>query len=318
MILIDATITTVGPLSISMPEAQTRSAKEFEKFPMMVRGITETGEKQETAYLPATTLRGYLRRAVVLKDMRQAAATGKPWKLQKTYAELIGQDAESEMQKEEIDLPAIKKTRESSPVLDLFGSGLGIKSRLRVSHFLPEHNIKPDLFSAVRKDLDSNEEVPELLAEQEKEKFYQRSDINSKRSRAADMVKDLKRKRNAAAKKGEATSELEKELAEAEKLLEKYKEEMGDMQVSAKNILSHYAIGADIDLKGKLIIEAPKDRDIDLLITGLNALSLFPILGAHSARGCGEVKGVFDFTRDGNRFKKVTVGGYKPAVVDDF
>ena len=144
MIIIKATIKTEGPLSIAMPVAQGVRANDYENFPLMPRGIDEEGTKQYTAYLPATTVRGFLRRGIVLKDMEEAAARDQHYKLDQAYAELIGQDAASEQQAGDIDLIALKNTRETSPVLDLFGSGLGIKSRLRVSHFMPSHNILPD------------------------------------------------------------------------------------------------------------------------------------------------------------------------------
>lgn len=318
MIIIQATITTVLPLSISMPVAEKTSANEFNNFPMMTRGLSDDGEKLETAYLPATTLRGYLRRAIVIKDMQAAAEGGKHYKLEQAYGELIGQDAGSEQQAGEIDLAALKDTRESAPVLDLFGSGLGIKSRLLVSHFVPKYNIDPDVITSVRKDLDDSEQAFELLADSEKDEFFQRSQANSERSKVDALITNLQRKQRAAKRDKEPTDEIDAQITEAEKLVEKYKTEMGGMRNSSRAIFSHYAIGAGIDLSGKLVIENSKDRDIDLLVTGLQSLSLFPVLGAHSARGCGEIKGEFEFQRDGERFKKVTIGGYQPAVIDDF
>jgi hypothetical protein len=318
MIIIQATITTVLPLSISMPIAERTQENEFNNFPMMTRGLSDEGEKLETAYLPATTLRGYLRRAIVMKDMQAAADSGKHYKLEQAYSELIGQDAASEQQAGEIDLVALKDTRESAPVLDLFGSGLGIKSRLLVSHFVPKHNIDPDVITAVRKDLDDNEQAFELLADSEKAEFFERSQANSERSKVDALVNNLTRKLRAAKRDKEPTEEIEAQITEAKKLVEKYQTAMGEMRNSTRAIFSHYAIGAGIDLSGKLVIENPKDRDIDLLITGLQSLSLFPVLGANSARGCGEIKGEFEFQRDGERFKKVTVGGYQAAEIDDF
>ena len=318
MIIIKATIKTEGPLSIAMPVAQGVRANDYENFPLMPRGIDEEGEKQYTAYLPATTVRGFLRRGIVLKDMEEAAAQDQHYKLDQAYAELIGQDAASEQQAGDIDLIALKNTRESSPVLDLFGSGLGIKSRLRVSHFMPSHNVLPDPITGTRKDLDDNEGAFALLEENEKSDFFERSEANTKRARAATQLTSLQRRLRGAEREGESTDELSLQVRAAEELVSKYEAVMGEMKNSSRTILTHYALAAGLELTGKFVIENPKDRDIGLIETGLNALSLFPILGAQSARGCGEISGTFEFLRDGVLIKRVAVGGFESAKIDDF
>ncbi|MDA7755419.1 hypothetical protein N8933_10455 [Pseudomonadales bacterium] len=250
--------------------------------------------------------------------MKEAAANNSHYKLNQAYAELIGQDAASEQQAGEIDLVALTDTRDGSPILDLFGSGLGIKSRLRVSHFLPSHNILPDPITGTRKDLNDNEDAFNLIDENEQSEFYERSEANTKRARAATQLDGLRRQVRNAQRKGDETTELEEQITAAEALVKKYEAVMGDMQNSSRTILTHYALAAGLELEGKLVIENPKERDIGLLETGLNALSLFPILGAQSARGCGEISGTFDCIKDGVLFKRITIGGFEAAKVDVF
>ena len=105
-IVINAKIKTIGPLSIKMPKPEGSRENEFENFPVMTRGIDDDGNKLRTGYLPATTLRGFLRRAVTLRSMKAAAERGAPYKLPQIYSEMIGQDAESEKQAGDIDLLA--------------------------------------------------------------------------------------------------------------------------------------------------------------------------------------------------------------------
>jgi hypothetical protein len=62
-LIIHGTITTVGPLSISMPDGGN-----YGGFPVMARGIDEDGNLKRTGYLPATTLRGFLRRGWILRS----------------------------------------------------------------------------------------------------------------------------------------------------------------------------------------------------------------------------------------------------------
>ena len=307
----DGVIETVGPLSISMPDGG-----DYDGFPVMARGIDEEGKPLRTGYLPATTLRGFLRRAAVLKRMRAAAAAGEHYDLPRTYAELIGQDARSEQQAGGIDLQEIRRMREDSPVIDLFGSGLGVKSRLRVGHFLPETNVLPEKFSGVRKDLGDTDGVIGLLTEAEAERYLGREGANRRRAQAEELANRIKRDIRSAERKGGDTGEREQELAEAEKLAARYKAEMGDMAVSSRTLVQHHALPAGLALKGRIVILDAQDRDLDTIEYGLDCLSRNPVLGAQSARGCGEIKGRFALSVDGAEKKLVTVGGYAGATVD--
>ncbi len=107
-------------------------------------------------------------------------------------------------------------------------------------------------------------------------------------------------------------------MVEAEKLAKKYEDEMGDMEVSTKAIFSHFELPAGIDLHGRIVIMDAKDRDLEMLEMGLDELSKNPVLGAQSARGCGEITGSFDVVVDGELKKKITIGGYQPANTDVF
>ena len=73
---------------------------------------------------------------------------------------------------------------------------------------------------------------------------------------------NLKRQIRAAKRKDEEVSELNLQLEEAEKLSEKFKTEMGDMQVSSRTIVDHYALPAGIDLHGRMVIINAKDRGL--------------------------------------------------------
>lgn len=319
-IVINATLTTVGPLSIKMPVAEGGRENGFDNFPVMTRGVDEAGNKLQTGYLPATTLRGFLRRAVTLRNMRAAAEAGKPYRLPQVYGEMIGQDAESEKQAGDIDLLALRQARDASPVLDLFGSGLGIKSRLKVSHFLPQVNVLPEVFTGVRKDLDDTEEALDLLDPKDMTTFLGRSESNNRRAAAAAVVRQLEGQVRKLERKGEAVPEdMATALTVARAELEKYKGEMGDMQNSTRTIVQHYALPTGLELTGRLVVENARDRDLELLDYALDQFSLRPVLGAHSARGCGELAGTFHyFDQDSKLLKTVAIGNYQPARLTNF
>lgn len=313
-IVINATITTVGPLSIAMPIAEGQMGNKFNNFPVVTRGLDGDGNKLQTAYLPATTFRGFLRRAIVTQQMTEAAAIGKPYTLQKAYADLIGQDAASES-KDNIDLLKLKQIREENSVLDLFGSGLGIKSRLLVSHFMPTHNVMPEVITGVRKDLEDSDGVLDLLTPEDSEKYLGRSAANSKRAAAMSVVKGLEQKVKKVTKAGEDATELRAALEEAKGVAGRYESDMGEMTNSSRTLTNYYVLPAGIELKGRLVIENVRNRDLPMIELALNALSHRPILGAQSARGCGEIAGALDVLIDGVLLKKITIGGWQPATI---
>ena len=318
-LIINVTLRTKAPLSLKMPVAEGSRGNEFENFPVMTRGVDADGTKRRTGYLPATTMRGFLRRAATLQRMRKAAADGKPFKLPQIYNEMIGQDADSEKKAEDIDLLAIQKARESSPVVDLFGSGLNVKSRLLVSHFCPSMDVLPEAFTGVRKDVDDTEEALELMDPQDMTSFLHRTDHNRRRAASAALVKQLERKVRSDEKKGSASADDKTALAAAKASEEAAEGEMGEMKVSTRQLTTHFALPAEVELHGRLVVERAKDADLELLEEGLRALSLAPVLGAQSARGCGEIEGTFEFTNEeGKLIKTVVVGGYTAARVTNF
>ena len=314
-IVVDAVITTVAPLSIAMPVPEGGRENAFSQFPVMTRGIDDEGNKLQTGYLPATTLRGFMRRAIVTESMIIAAEAGKHYTLQKAYAELIGQDAASESAAEEIDLLKQKKQRDDNPVLDLFGVGMSLKSRLLVSHFVPKVNVLPEAFSGVRKDLEDTPDAFEALSPETQSTHANRSQANSQRSDAESQVKALVRQIRATEKKGEDTTELKAQHAAAEILAQKFANEMGEMQNSSRTLVGHHALPAGINLHGRMIVERARERDLDMVVSALNSLSKRPILGAQAARGCGEITGKFTIKVDGVVKKIVEIGGWEAAKI---
>ena len=61
MLLVAGILKTEAPLSIAMPIAEGGRENAYGQFPVMTRGVDEDGNKLETGYLPATTLRGFMR-----------------------------------------------------------------------------------------------------------------------------------------------------------------------------------------------------------------------------------------------------------------
>ena len=311
-IVIDTVITTQGPLSIAMPVAQGTRANDYNNFPLMARGQDELGAVLQTAYLPASTVRGFLRRAAGIAAMEKRGVGNTT--LQQAYSDILGQSKDA---KETVDLVQLSAIREADPILDPFGSW-SIKSRLLVSNFLPTTNVLPQAITGVRKDLEDTEGVLTLLSEADQQAYYNRSDINSQRAAADAVVKGLTRDIRKAKKDGNALTDLEAALVIADAKAVALKTDMGDIANSSRTITEFFALPANMALHGRIVVEQAKERDLALIVEALDTLSIRPMLGAQVARGCGEVAGQFTIKVDGIVVKTVTTGGWVPAQVEDF
>lgn len=311
-IVIEATITTVGPLSIAMPIAEGQQENEWKNFPVTSVGLDDAGQLRRTGYLPASTVRGFLRRAVAMAAMRSRGPGATT--VQQAYSDFLGQAGDA---KGEVDLVAMAREREADPILDLFGRW-SYKSRLLVSNFFPAIPVLPEPVTGTRKDLEDTDGVVESLAPADRESYFGRSDANSTRAAAEALVSSIKSKLRKAKKEGKETSDLDAALAEAERKAAEAKAAMGEMQNSTRTITTFYALPAGLSLHGKIVVEQAKERDIDLILTGIAALSERPLLGAQVARGCGEVAGRFVVSVGGSLYAIATTGGWKAMTLDRF
>ena len=308
-------LTTEQPLSITLPVAKFTRENRFANSPVMTRGLDAEGTKQETCYIPATTFRGMLRRHVVVPLMEERAANGNHYTLDEAYRDLIGQDAASEQQPDEIDLIALKDMRTKNSIVDLFGFGLGVQSRLKVSHFLPTHNILPEVFTTARKDLGDADDgaILDLVRDEEREKYLKRANANSKRSAAESLLGRLVKQK----KKDGPSADLDAQIVLTESKVEEYREAMDGMTNSSRTILTHYAMPVGVQWTGRLIVTNSTEKDIEALCGALDRFSSYPMIGGQHARGCGEISGVADIETDRKLVKKISFGGFAPAKIDN-
>jgi hypothetical protein len=269
-ILIEATITTIGPLSIAMPLAEGQQSSDWKNFPITAVGLDDEGQPKRTGYLPASTVRGFLRRAVAMAAMH-ARGPGNTT-VQQAYSDILGQASDG---KEDVDLVQVAQEREADAILDLFGRW-SYKSRLLVSNFLPPVPVLPEPITGTRKDLEDTEGVLEALTPDDRAAYFGRSDANSARAAAEAVVSNIKAKVRKAKKAGTDSAELETALAVAEAQVTKAKEGMGEMQNSSRTITTFFALPAGLRLSGKLVVERARERDISMILQGLEPLRSDP------------------------------------------
>jgi len=297
---------TLAPVSIVAPPAEGSKAT---GHPTMPRG------EGETAYIPASTLRGKLRRGVVMPMVAAAAAGGKPWRLPRLYEYLLGQDTESEKKAEFINLNAVGAKRVAEPVLDLFGVGLTLSGRLIVSHLLPVENVTPIIITGTRRDLDDDEAVIDMLTSDDRTAFEGRGAANTERVSHASSIKALESKRRATLKKDSKAdvSELDAAIGVAKQAEAAASGAMGEMKNSTRTLIQHSAMPAGVELRGRIVVRRERAGDLEMLLGAFDEFSRMPILGGHSARGCGEVAMTLRVTRDDAPLMTVEVGGFTGA-----
>lgn len=281
----------------------------------MTRGIDSEGRHLRTVYLPAGQLRGRLRHEAAIAMLR---AMSNRVRLEQAYLLALGQD----LSLQEDELPeAVRlgdqiKFRQENPFLDLFGKWK-LASRLYVSHLMPPVNVAPDRISHIRRDLDSDEGLMHALADDEQDRLYDRQDKQARASQVGTWIKQAESELRAArkAKDEPLIDQLESKLKQFDELKLQHKGQ--DQSDNTKHLVELQVIPAGIDLRGKMTVHAPRQSDLKYLISGIQGLSLLPIVGAQRARGCGEIRGRVSFsTAAGEVLAVVAFGDFRPANVD--
>lgn len=275
---IQATLKAVQPLSFSLPDVG---------FPVMVR-MTATGE-EKTTYIPATTIRGRLRRCAWNEVAEALAAKSKPASLDAFYMTAIGQTRESEQEQEKIELLEIEKAHAVNPIASLFGSGLGLASKLQVSMAVPLEPVLPQEMHGVRKDI-SSEELGALEPGATGD-WVERATANTARSKASGKAEKLAKDIYKEKRKGgdvEKVAALEKQLEEVRAKEATAIEEAGS-KVSTLMPISYQAAPAGTEYQLTMRARRVTLTEAGVLFRALDRFSLNPLLGAQTARGCGEV-----------------------------
>jgi len=311
-LIFTGTLTTVQPVSIVSPPPEG-SRKDPRPAAMPVNF---PGGLQETAYIPAGTLRGTLRRGVGFALMKAASANQHPWTLERTYNLLLGQNKDAEQEVEVIDVLGLKAQRLAEPMLALFGSGLGFKSTVEVAHAIPDSPVAPVTVRGTRHDLDHDPETLDLMTETEQGLWRQRTAANNRRAKLQIQLDQVTRAaRQASGKEKDALTAKAKALDDAVKAEEA---QMLGMAVSTRQPVDYQALPAGLTMSHSLRLMNSSPDTEALLLAALNYLSLNPVIGAQRARGAGEIRAEYAVKRvDGLDapvpLGRIAIGGFDRA-----
>jgi hypothetical protein len=315
-LIFTGTLTTVQPVSIvpPPPEGSRQDTKKVATMP-----VNFPGGLQDTAYIPAGTLRGTLRRAVGFALMQAAQDHDKPWTLERTYNLLLGQNKDAEQEVEVVDVVGLKALRDAEPMLALFGSGLGFKSTLEVAHAIPDSPVAAITVRGTRHDLDHDPEALDMMAETQQGLWRQRTAANNRRAKLQIQLDQVTRSARQAT--GKEKDDLNKKAEALKAAVEAEEAQMLGMAVSTRQPVDYPALPAGLTMCHSLrLMNATPDTEA-LLLAALSYLSLNPVIGAQRARGAGEIRAEYQIKRvDGLKapetLGRILIGRFEPAAFE--
>lgn len=313
-IILSGVITTRATVSVSPPEIG--SDKNKNTYAALLP-VYIGGERQTTGYIPASTYRGTLRRNAFHNETQGE----KP--LKQIYEEVLGQDSESEQKKGDtgIDLQALKEERESKPIIDLFGAGMKFKGKLQMSHAIPEMPVENVKVTGVRKDLDEDPNIISKLSDHDLIAWQERNSANNHKSLYQTQIDALEKKKKKDDIKGTELKAINNQIKELETAIEQENAKMLGMKNSTLQPTAYYALPAGVQLNQSIRIMNANNTNIKMLFSALDTFSLYPVLGAHVARGSGEVSANYKvkLIEDGEvkQLGTIDLGGFDHAILSD-
>ncbi len=313
-ILFDGWVTAVDPISITAPPPEGRRGDTLYHTRQVE---TAAGERLTTLVIPATTLRGKLRRSTVEVVARSAREHGRTWSRDAYYFNVIGQTRSSEQEQEYVPLDEIAKQREANPIVSLYGAGIGLASKLMVSDAVPKNPTEGEEVRGIRKDVDADPSwTMSLLDKDALAEWSTRARANKQRVKVESEVGRLERSlRNASDDEAEGIrAEIERRKTEVARLKEEAR-----TGVSVKLPFSFTAIPAGTVMRHKMRGRNLTPEEMGAFLVGLDGLSLDPVIGGQQARGCGGIAAKYEVkiresTREPIRpFGSVSIGNFDRA-----
>lgn len=305
-VILDGTLTAVSPIAVSPPKPQGErdDGDRVQRLPRMP--IMEDGSMRMTAYLPASTIRGALRRAAVAAAIDLLAENGAPKLTPNDYLLLaLGgvKDRKDEGggadDTKGVDLQAVRDFRLRNPLVSLFGAmAIDVGGNLRVGHGIPAVPLADPGHLGVGARHDPFARQPallELFDADAANDFLTRNDFRLEGNRLENQAEQAKRKLGEQRRSRTADPEKVKELTEQVARLDadaKAAFERAGGKVNIQQPLAGYeALPVGLEMRHRVVADQVPPVELALLLAALERFALAPVLGAHVAHGCGEVTG---------------------------
>ena len=286
--LFTGTLTTREPLAYSPPNHRGPDKRLL--LPRMV--VASAAGPLETVFVSGSTIRGTYRHACADVWLERE----EPVSLDR-YLELKVGGVKGSGETPRVGLTERAAYLEGDPFLDLFGAGRSsvgwIHSRLDVGAALPEEPTQPILVNGARGDATADPKLLEVLDRDERAAVLDGLTANRRRSQAATEARELARRIRQATRAKQNTEELEgahdgARCTEADAAREQ--SELIGSDVSLLLALPGYeAIPPGTVFHHRLFCKGVSERQMALLMGGLERFACDPRFGGHRAQGCGRV-----------------------------
>lgn len=305
-LLLDGTLTAVTPIAIILPGSEDGRTPAGAPRKRMLRD----GIMVDTVYVPPSSLRGRLRHLVTQELMRlQNEADGRVFTPEAYITTALGgvKDRKAEGDDErQVDLRRIGEVRQKNPIVSLFGSMVSrVSSRLMVGDMTPLEPVAPQ---GTGRSVRANPFVrnPAVIGLLDPAKFGEFTSLNTARveaNKAEDQAERKKREAQAKKRAGAPAEEVEALQAEVAALTAAAKAgfEKAGGAVSIQQLLDGYdVIPEGTPMANRIRLIEGTEMEAALLLLALDLLARRPLIGGHTAHGCGEISGAWRVrVRDG-------------------
>lgn len=323
--IIKGTIESIEPLATASKDLVDFGKKVYgANTPVPVPSFDNENGKH--LYFPATGLRGTLRRALrdVLRDnLISRGANG--LLLDEHYLLTLG-GIKGSGAEQRSTVKMEEEWRKRNVLLSLFGAGDAgvlnfVSGKSSVGNAICSSIVKPMHISGVRTDdLFRSREGLSFLVDSEVSELIARAEGNSKASVIRKEIGAKEVELRKAKREDIDTSSIQSELTKLNEKLEKTLKDSNATSVSVGMPLAGFqAIPPYTSMEHTIKLFNATQEELGGMFAALNQLSLNPIVGAHRAVGCGEIKAdyeVFKVTEQGLQgFALLTIGGFIPMQV---
>lgn len=325
--ILRGTLTAIEPLATASKELIDEGKKLYgANSPVPVPSFhTQDGTH---LYFPATGLRGTLRRAlrdVVRSNLIQRGSKG--LLIDEHYLLTLGgikgagaEDRSSVKQEEE--------WRNRNVLLSLFGAGDAgflsfVQGKTSIANAVCSASTQPMVMTGARtNDLFANKEGLDFLADSEIDNLIARAAGNAKASGIRKEIGKKTAELQQAKRSGEDTDAIAQDIEKLNASLDKTLKDSKASSVSVGMPLAGFqAIPPYSIMDHSIKVFNATPEELGGMIAALNQLSLNPIIGAHKATGCGEIKAqykVIEVTSTGSQcIANISIGNYEPMTVSD-
>jgi hypothetical protein len=318
-LLLDGTLTAASPIAIILPGSEDKRTPAGAPR----KRLLKDGTMVETVYVPPSSLRGRLRHLLTSEVMRlQHAKDGRVFTPEDYIDTALGGVKDRKAAGEDdrvVELTAIRELREKNPIVSMFGSMVSrVAGRLMVGDMTPLDPVAPvPTGRSVRADpFVRNPAVIGLLDPGRFAEFARLNALRTEANRNEDEAKRMQQRARKAKQSGAPVAEVKALEAEATAMDEKAQSgfKAAGGAVNIQQLLDGYdVIPEGTVMSQRIRLVDGTETEAALLLLALHLLARRPLLGGHTAHGCGEIMGSWTLrVAEGGEMREAGIARIEP------